>query len=570
MSPVLDGLRPYPRRWVPAGLDPADVEALARAYDELEARPVATPAELERLILDWDELESLTEEAHSAAFADMTGDTTRADFAERYSAVAERMVPLSEERRARMERRVLDSPAAAGLGPGYGLFLADLRAGAALFHEDNVALRAEELRLGHEFEVTAGAQRVRVRGEALPVTRVTPLLESPDRALREEAWRARAAVQLADADALDDVYEGLLEVRGAIGRNAGLADFREYRFRELRRDYSPADCLALHDAIERVVVPVVAAEMERRRESLGVDALRPWDLAADPEGREPLRGPQGAGPLSDGCARVLGRMDPELGALFGGMAEAGLLDLESRPGKASPGFMTIFGLRRLPFVSMSAVGTRRDVDTLLHEAGHSLHYLLARDHPLRLQRFPRLELVETVAMATELLARPHLDEIWRGEELRRALDDRIVAVLALLPWYAMVDAFQHWAYTRPGHSAEERRARWRELEARFRPWTDWTGLEEAMGTGWQFHHVFALPFYYVEYAIAQAAALRIWLASLRDRRGTLERFRGALALGATRPLPELFRAAGTEMMFDEATLREVVRDSMAQLGAGSP
>lgn len=570
MSPAPDALRPYPRRWVPAELDPADPEALARAYDALEARPVASPAELERLVLDWDELESLVEETHSAAFADMTGDTGRADFAQRYSAVTERMLPLGEKRRARLERRVLDSPAADGLGPGYAPFLADLRAGAALFHEDNVALRAEELRLAHGFEVTAGAQQVRVRGEVLPVTRVTPLLESPDRALREEAWRARGTVQLADADALDGVYDGLLEVRGAIARNAGLADFREFRFRELRRDYTPENCLALHDAIERVVVPVVAAEMERRRERLGLDALRPWDLAADPEGREPLRGPADAGRLSEGCARVLGRMDPELGALFRGMAEAGLLDLESRPGKATPGFMTIFGLRRLPFVSMSAVGTRRDVDTLVHEAGHSLHYLLARHHPLRLQRFPRLELVETVAMAAELLARPHLDEIWRGEELRRALDDRVVAVLALLPWYAMVDAFQHWAYTRPGHSAAERRARWRELEARFRPWTDWTGLEDAMETGWQLHHVFALPFYYVEYAIAQVAALRIWLASLRDRRGTLERFRGALALGATRPLPELFRAAGTEMGFDEATLREVVRESLAQVGAGPP
>ena len=570
MSSPSDGLRPYPHRWVPAELDPADVEALARAYDELEARPVATSAELERLILDWDELESLAEEAHSVAFADMTGDTTRADFAERYAAVAERMVPLSEERRARMERRVLDSPAVDGLGPGYELFLADLRASTALFHEDNLALRAEELRLGHEFERTAGAQRVRVRGEALPVTRVTPLLESPDRALREEAWRARAAVQTADADALDDVFGRLLEVRGAIGRNAGLADYREFRFRELRRDYTPEDCLALHDAIERVVVPVVAAEMERRRERLGVDALRPWDLAADPEGREPLRGPAGAGRLAEGCARVLGRMDPELGALFGGMAGAGLLDLESRPGKASPGFMTIFGLRRLPFISMSSVGTRRDVDTLVHEAGHSLHYLLARDHPLRFLRFPRLEAVETVAMATELLARPYLDEIWQGDDLRRALDDRIVAVLALLPWYAMVDAFQHWAYTRPGHSAAERRARWRELEARFRPWTDWTGLADAMGIGWQFHHVFEIPFYFVEYAIAQVAALRIWLASLEDERGTVERFKHALSLGATRPLPELFRAAGTEMSFDEATLREVVRASMAQLGAGSP
>jgi oligoendopeptidase F len=570
VSAAPPGVRPYPRRHVPAELDPADTAALARAYDELEARPAHGREELERLVLDWDELESVVEEAYCVAYADMTGDTTRADFKTRYTALVEGALPLSVERASRMERKVLGSPAAAGLGPAYDLFLRDLRVRAELFREANVALRTEELRRAHEFEQTVGRQQVRVRGESLTVPQVAPLLESPDRALREEAWRARAAVQTADADALDGVFDRLLAVRGAIAANAGFASFREYRFRELRRDdYTPDDCLALHGAIERQVVPVVAAEMERRGRRLGVDSLRPWDLAADPEGRPPLPVPGGAERLREGCARVLGRMHPELGALFHGMEELELLDLESRPGKSSPGYMTIFALRRLPFISMNAAGTRRDVDVLLHEAGHSLHYLLAREHPLRVLRFPRLEFVETAAMATELLSRPYQDEFWQGEELGRALDDRIVAVLALLPWYAMVDALQHWAYTHPGHSAEERRASWRSLEARFRPWIDWTGLEDAMGTGWQLHHLFVIPFYYVEYAIAQLAALRVWLASLEDERGTLERFRGALALGATRPLPELFRAAGIDMSFDEATVREVVQATVAQLGAGA-
>ncbi len=567
MSSPPPGLRPYPRRHVPAELDPADAAALARAYDALEARPAHGREELERLVLDWDELESLVEEAYCTAYADMTGDTARAEFAARYAAVVERALPLAEERRSRLEHKVLASPAAGELGRGYDLFLADLRVSAELFREANLALRTEELRLAHDFERTVGGQQVRVRGESLTVPQVALLLESPERSLREEAWRARAAVQAADADGLDALFDELLDVRGSIATHAGFVSFRDFRFREMRRDeYTSDDCLALHGAIERAVVPVVAAEMERRGRRLGVARPRPWDLAADPEGRPPLPAPGGAERLREGCARVLRRMDPEFGALFRGMAEAGLLDLESRPGKTPTGYMTIFALRRLPFVFMSAAGTRRDVDTLIHEAGHSLHYLLAREHPLRILRFPRLEFVEVASMATELLARPYLDEFWQGEELRRALDDRLVGVLALLPWYAMVDAFQHWAYTHPGHTAAERRATWRGLEARFRPWIDWTGLEHAMGTGWQFHHPFVNPFYYVEYAIAQLGALRIWLASLVDERGTLERFRGALALGATRPLPELFRAAGIEMSFDEAAVREVVRATVAQLG----
>lgn len=558
---------PQDLRYVPAGLDPADVDALVRLYDALEARDVSTPAELERLILDWDELDMAVQDTYGLAYADMTGDTASPVHAARYRQVMEGALPLSEERASRLKRRVLASPAVGELDPGYGIFLRDARAVVDLFREENVPLLTEDLRLAHDFEKTVGAQTVEVRGERLTLPQLLPLLDEPDRALREEAWRARGAVFLADAPHLDGVYDEMLRVRARIAAHAGLPDYREYRFRQLRRfDYTPEDCLALHAAIERHVVPVVAAEMERRREALGLATLRPWDLTVDVEGRRPLRLFDTAERLREGCARIFERMDPELGALFRGMAESGLLDLESRPGKTAIAYMQPLLLRRVPMICMSAVGTRRDVEILLHESGHALNFLLARDQPLGDYRFPPVEFAEVGSMAMELLARPYLGEFCEGEVLERGLDDQLRAALSLLPRTAMIDAFQHWVYTNPGCGGEARSAKWIELEERFRPGIDWSGLEAYRGIGWQTYHVFVQPFYMVEYALAELAALRIWLRSLEDARGALDDYKRALALGGSRPLPELFRAAGVELVFDDGTVRRVTEATTARIG----
>lgn len=565
--PIVHPPPPPHLRFVPPDLDPADAGALARLYDALEARDASTREALEALILDWDELECAVQDANALAFADMTGDTTRPDFAARYRAVVERALPVAEARGFRLRRAVLASPAVGELGEEYAVFLRGLRVEAELFREENVPLLTEELRLSHEYEKVIGGQAVELRGERLTLPQLAPLLDDPDRALREEAWRARAAVLLADAERLDETYDAMLEVRARIAAQAGLPGYREYRFRQLRRfDYGPEECFALHDAIERHVVPRVAADQERRRRALGLETLRPWDLTADPRGRGTLRLFDTADRLREGCGRILERLDPELGTLFCQMAERGLLDLESRPGKTSTGYMSPFLLRRVPMIFMSAVGTRRNVETLLHESGHALNFLLARDQPLGDYRFPPVEFAEVGSMAMELLARPWLGEFCGGEELERMLDDELTEALALLPRTAMIDAFQHWVYTTPGCDAEARRAKWIELDRRFRPGVDWSGLEELRGIGWQLYHVFALPFYMVEYSIAQLAALRIWLRSLGDPRGALEDYKRALALGGSRPLPELFQAAGVELTFDEETVRRVVEATAARIG----
>lgn len=561
--------RDRPNRFVPDILNAADPAAVEALYDRLEARAVESRTQLEAFILDWDELDSYLWDQHSRAYVRMTQDTTDVERQARYTALVERVLPLMEQRSARLKRLVLASPALDELGEQYAMFLRHLRAEVELFREENVPLLTREMTLSQEFEAISGGQQAEFQGRTHTLTQLWKYLQEPDRGVREEAWRARSQAQLADAERLDALFDQLLEVRRRIASQAGCADYREYAFRKLKRfDYGPDECLLLHQAIERHVVPVAARAREWRRERLGIESVRPWDLAADPGGNAPPRPFERVEELEEGCQRIFARMDAEFGEWFARLRSEQLLDTANRPGKAPGGYMEVFAYQRVPFIFMNAVGTPRDVEVLLHEAGHAFNYFLAREHPLHAYRFPPLEFGEVASMSMELLARPQLDEFYAQEERRRLADEQIRSIMSLFCHLAMSDAFQHWLYTSRDTTAAARREKWSELEDRFRPGLDWGGVEEVKGIGWQFLHIFTHPFYIIEYAIAQLASLQIWLHFLREPGPALARLKSALALGGTRPLPDLFRTAGVEFDFSEAAVAATVAGALAQLHDG--
>jgi oligoendopeptidase F len=548
------------RRFIPDALEVTDTEWLARVYRRLHDRPVPDAEELERLILDRDELEGVVQEAKARAYVAMTADTANEEAAGRYRTIVQEVLPLVEREDFRLKRKILDADPVHDLGPEWSVLLRELRADVALYREENVALHAEEAELAQRYEQISGAQEAEFRGERMPLPRLYAFLEETDRPTREEAWRARSEVLLEDAGALDALFDEMFAVRVRIAENAGYPDYRAYRFAELKRfDYGPEETLALHDAIERHVVPWVVADQERSREMLGLETLRPWDLAVDPAGRPPLRPFADAGELADGAARTFRHLDDELGGFFDAMRRRQLLDLESRARKAPTGYMVTLADIKAPFIFMNAVGTARDVRTLLHEGGHAFNYFLGRAQPVHAYRFPKIEFAEVGSMAMELLALPHLGAFYEGDELDRVREDQLRAALRLLPSLAMTDAFQHWVYTTdPVPDAEARRMKWAELEERFRPGIDWSDIRRYRDIGWQFFHIFNHPFYVIEYAIAQIASLGIWLNALEDEAAAVHAYKEALALGGSRPLPEIFEAAGVPFRFDEEAVREVV------------
>jgi oligoendopeptidase F len=350
-----------------------------------------------------------------------------------------------------------------------------------------------------------------------------------------------------------------------LARNAGFSDYLEYAFAAKHRfDYTPADCRRFHAAVEQVVVPAVERLHAHRGARLGLDRVRPWDLGVDPDGAAPLRPFADTAAFVRGAQRAFAALDPQLGAWFDEMQQAGLLDLESRPGKAPGGYCTKLSAQRLPFIFMNAVGVADDVNTLVHEAGHCFHAFEAREHPFIWQRGTGSEAAELASMAMELLAAPHLlqpSSFYTADEARRAQLEHLEDVLISLAHIACVDAFQAWIYTSgQGQDAAARDAAWLEIRARFERGVDWSGLDAERTARWYRQlHIFEHPFYYIEYGIAQLGALQVWRRSLDDPADAVRRYREALRLGGTVRLPEIFAAAGAHLVFDVETMGELVR-----------
>jgi oligoendopeptidase F len=439
-----------------------------------------------------------------------------------------------------------------------------------LYRDENVPLLTEQTKLAQEYQQTCGAMTVEFDGQERTMQQMAVYAEEVDRGLRQRAWEAATARRLQDRERIEDLFDALFELRAKMAANADLTDFRAYAFRAYQRfDYTPEDCLRFHDAIERTAVPAAREMNARRRRNLGVGTLRPWDLAVDEKGRERLKPFDTVEELCSACGQVFERIDPELGGQFREMKKNGYLDLGSRKGKAPGGYQSTYDESRHPFIFMNAVGLHGDVRTLLHEGGHSFHAYATREEPLLEYRSSPIEFAEVASMAMELLALEHYDVIYAGEDLARARREQLEHIIKFFPWMAIIDGFQHWLYTHPDHDRDERRARWLELHDQFGTDVEFSGHEEARAYLWQRQlHLFEVPFYYVEYGIAQLGALQVWLNARRDRAGAVSQYRQALSLGGSRPLPELFEAAGARLDFSYETIApliEAVQEDLAGL-----
>jgi oligoendopeptidase F len=411
---------------------------------------------------------------------------------------------------------------------------------------------------------------VTFRGEERTLAQMAPFLEETDRSVRQEAWELAANRRLEDRDALDDLFDKMKQLRIEIAREAGFANFVEYAFRHRERfDYGIADTVRFQEAVEHVVVPLMRRIQEKHKLALGVETLRPWDVAVDPLGRAPLHPFKHVDQLAAGTETIFREVDVELGDQFSFLRSQELLDLANRKGKAPGGYQTTLEDRRLPFIFMNAVGLDSDVRTLLHEGGHAFHTLACRSEPLSAYRESPLEFCEVASMTMELLGARRLDPFYGRAEADRSNRKLLEGIVLILPWIATVDAFQHWIYTHPNHTRDDRKAAWRDLQDRFGGMVDWSGYEESRDHSWHRQlHIFLYPFYYIEYGIAQLGALQIWQRSLTDRAGAVADYKKALALGGSRPLPELFAAAGIRFDFSDrliAPLMDTIGTELAKL-----
>ncbi len=562
------GTAPAASAFVPADLDAARWENLAPLYQALLDREVDGVDGLRRLLLDRSELDSAASETQTNLYINMTCHTDDEQVKAAYLDFVERVEPKLKEAGFELDRKIVGSPHADGLDRRrHEVLLRDLQADVAIFRQENIPLQTEETKLDQQYEEACGAMTVDFRGEERTLPQMARFLEETDRATREEAWRGIWERRYRDHERLSEIFDRLVGLRAQVARNSGFASFRDYMFKRKHRfDYAPADCEAFHRAAEEVCVPVLRRLNARRREALGVDSLRPWDLAVDSKGRPPLRPFDGAEELIEKTSRLFHRMEPSLGTMFDSLRGGDCLDLDSRKGKAPGGYQAHRDRSRKPFIFMNAAGLHRDLETMVHEAGHAFHSILCNDEPLLHYRHAPLEFAEVASMSMELLSFPYLGEFYDEAQAARAKRERLEDLSALLPWVATIDAFQHWIYTHPEHSRDERTAHWLELDERFGAAVSWDGLEHYRQMSWQRQgHLFGVPFYYIEYGIAQLGALQLWLGFKADRARAIENYRRALRLGGSRPLPELFEAAELTFDFGPDTVKRLMDDVQREL-----
>lgn len=546
----------------PDAFKDAQWEDVLPYYEELGSRPLDRD-NVESWLADWSLFESLLSEAGalaSFAYSCDTSDPARETAQLRFGT---QISPKAREQRVRLQERLV---ALDYVRPGLETTVKRFRNQMELFSDTNVPLFGELSKLETDWSKVNGAMTVDWDGVEKTPAQLLPYLESNDRAVRERAFKLRAKPYIDQRGVLAGIFDRMYDLRQQVARNAGFENFRDYTHREKNRfDYTPDDCMRFHEAVETAVLPALVRIMDRRRRKMGLQTLRPWDLTSDAEGRPALTPFEDIASFIERASGVFEHVDPDFRAYYERMAEAHLLDLDNRKGKAPGGYCQTLAFRKLPLIFMNAVGLDEDVRTLLHEAGHAFHSLEASKLPLLFQRHPGSEMAEVASMSMELLAAPYIDRASGGyyseADARRSRAELLEGIILFFPHCASVDAFQHWMYLdRNGRDADARDAKWLELRRRFEgPSVDWSGLDaERVARWYQQPHFFASPFYYIEYGIAQLGALQVWRNSLKDDRKAVRDYREALALGATKSLPELFQAAGARLIFDSDGMGELV------------
>jgi oligoendopeptidase F len=559
-----------PRSFVPQKIDLGDWPQIAPLFDQLERRAAEAngAAALERWLLDWSELNAALDEESSRRYIAMTCHTDNADAEKAYLHFVENVEPHLKPRQFALEKIYVAHPQREKLPKQrFEVFDRDVKNHVELFRPENVALETEEAKLSQQYQKLIGAQTVTFRGEEKTLVQMGRYLEEPDRALRQEAWELVAKRRLQDVDKGEEIFDALIQLRQQIAKNAGFDNYRDYAFCQKGRfDYTPENCLQFHDAVAGEIVPAVREIQNERRRQLKLEKLRPWDLAVDPQNRPPLKPFAEVGEMVSRSQKIFNRLDAELAAGFQQMQDLKLLDLDNRKGKAPGGYQSTLPEARVPFIFMNAVGLQRDVDTLLHEAGHAFHAQATRNEDLHAYRGAPIEFCEVASMAMELLGSEFLEEFYSTPEANRARKTHLEGIIGFFPWMATVDAFQHWIYTHAGHTRAERKAAYLKLMDRFGGDVDWTGFEEARAYSWHRQlHIFLHPFYYVEYGIAQLGALQVWANSKANKAKALNDYKKSLALGGSRPLPELFSAAGCKFQFDAATIKPLIQLANSEL-----
>ena len=560
------------RHFVPKDFTVTDWKGLEPYFKNLLERHINTKKDLEQWLKDQSELEAVVSEDACWRQIKMTCDTENKTLEEAFNFFCMEIQPRIQPYLDALNKKLINNPLTAGLDPNnYFTYLRNIRNNIEIFREENIPLQAELSVMQQQFGMINGKMTVEVNGKEYTLQQAAKFLENPDRKLREEVYRKISERRLNDKEALDTLYNQLIQKRNRIASNTGFENYRDYRFKELGRfDYTKEDCYQFHASVKQHVLPLVNIIYQKKKEKLGLDTLRPWDIEAQPEGIKPLHPFNGGTELIDKSIDCFSNLRPFFGDCLKKMNELKHLDLESRKGKAPGGYNCPLAESGAPFIFMNAAGQMYDVTTMVHEGGHAVHSFLS--HHLELSGFKEypMEIAEVASMAMELFSMDHWQVFFNEEELKRAKEQQLERVITIFPWIAIIDKFQHWIYENPDHSIEQRTSQWIEITDEFKDDViDYSGLENYRSNSWQRQlHLFEVPFYYIEYGIAQLGAIGMWMQYKQNKEKALDNYCYALSLGGTKTLPQLYEAAGLKFDFSPERIKilmEFVKEEMSKI-----
>ena len=548
------------RQFIPADFVVTDWPSLEPFFKDLLDRTIDTAAALEKWLQDISELEAVVSEDACWRQIKMTCDTENKALEEAFNFFCVSIQPNIQPYSDALNKKLVNHPLTANLDKDtYFTYLRSIRKSIELFREENIPLQSELAVLQQHFGVITGKMTVTIDGQEYTLQQAAKFLENPDRSVREAAYHKIQERRLQDKEPLNELFNQLIQKRNQEALNAGFDNYRDFRFKELGRfDYTKEDCFAFHDAVKKHVLPLVNIIYQKKKTKLGLADLRPWDIEAEPAGTTPLHPFKESRELIDKTIECFTKLRPFFGECLKKMDEIKHLDLESRMGKAPGGYNCPLAESGAPFIFMNAAGQMHDVTTMVHEGGHAVHSFLA--HPLPLTGFKEypMEIAEVASMAMELFSMEHWDVYFDNkEELSRAKEHQLERVITIFPWIAIIDSFQHWLYENPAHTNEERTDKWVSILKEFSDDViDYSGLETYRSNAWQRQlHLFEVPFYYIEYGIAQLGAVGMWMQFKQNQQQALDNYCNALALGGTKTLPELYKVAGLEFDFSPEKIK---------------
>lgn len=559
------------RRFLPDNFIIDSWEKLASYFEELKNRELNNTNELEEWLKDRSELEAVIEEDMAWRYIKMNIDTTDEKLAESFNFFITEIEPKIAPYDNGFNLKLVNSEYVDDLNKEkYHIYLRGIKKQIEIFREENIPLNSKLQALSQKYGAIAAKMTINYDGKELTLQQASNYLKKTDRKVREEVFKLINECRLKEEKNLNDLYSELIKLRHQVALNAGFKNYRDYMFASMGRfDYQPKDCFEFHNAIAQEVVPMTNSFDKERKELLGVENLKPWDTSVDPTGKEALKPFEGGEELIDKSIKCFYKIRPYFGECLEIMKHMKYVDLDSKKGKAPGGFNYPLHEIGVPFIYMNSVGSQRDLVTMVHEGGHAVHSFLSRDLDLTGFKDAPSEVAELASMSMELLTMDYWDEFYNdAEELKRAKKEQLEKALETLPWVAAIDKFQHWVYENPDHSTEQRNNEWKSIMKDFGSnVVDWSGNENVLAAMWQKQlHLFEVPFYYIEYGMAQLGAIAVWRNYKQNPEKAIDQYIDALKLGYTHSIGEIYKAAGIEFNFTANYVKELVDFIKEELG----